>query len=190
MQCASWASDAVSYLEGERLLPEPQVLCRHKTRQEDVDAFPHTAAGASHPISHHLRHCQQQAYGNKPADSRDDRQIVCAVCVLSAGRYIISPEGHGDHAVGARLAVQAADIVGQVVQHAEVVLHHDNVLFVAQQAPYHLRRQETFTTAGVWCPNAAPSCYVLPLGLAKDMASSLLQHSAWQCCICNQAQQR
>lgn len=33
-----------------------------------------------------------------------------------------------DHAVRARLAVQAADEVGQVVQHRQVVLHHDDIL--------------------------------------------------------------
>lgn len=36
-------------------------------------------------------------------------------------------EGHGDDPVGAGDAVQAADEVWQVVQHAQVVLHHDDV---------------------------------------------------------------
>lgn len=36
-------------------------------------------------------------------------------------------EGHGDDAVGAGDSVQTADEVRQVVQHAQVVLHHDDV---------------------------------------------------------------
>mmetsp|Transcript_35444 Transcript_35444/g.88930 ORF Transcript_35444/g.88930 Transcript_35444/m.88930 type:complete len:416 (+) Transcript_35444:840-2087(+) len=45
-----------------------------------------------------------------------------------------------DHAVRTWLAVQAADEVGKVVQHREVVLHDDHKLVGAQQVADHLRR--------------------------------------------------
>ncbi len=48
-------------------------------------------------------------------------------------------EGHGDHSVRARLAVEAADEVREVVEHRQVVLHHNHVLLGAQQRPDHLR---------------------------------------------------
>ena len=53
--------------------------------------------------------------------------------------HLAHGEGHGDHAVGPRLAVQAADEVGQVVQHCQVVLHRHHILAGIQQAPDHLR---------------------------------------------------
>lgn len=36
-------------------------------------------------------------------------------------------EGHGDNSVGAGDSIQTADEVRQVVQHTQVVLHHNNI---------------------------------------------------------------
>lgn len=51
-------------------------------------------------------------------------------------------EGHCHHPVRARLAVQAAYEIRQVVQHRQVVLHHYDVLSLPQQVPYHLRHHQ------------------------------------------------
>lgn len=50
-------------------------------------------------------------------------------------------KGQRDHAVRARLAVQAADEVGQVVEHRQVVLHHNHELVDAQQVADNLRTE-------------------------------------------------
>ena len=50
---------------------------------------------------------------------------------------MISPdrERHSDHAIGSGDSVQAADEVGQVVQHGEVMLHHYDELVGVDQVP-------------------------------------------------------
>mmetsp|Transcript_16970 Transcript_16970/g.36917 ORF Transcript_16970/g.36917 Transcript_16970/m.36917 type:complete len:509 (-) Transcript_16970:689-2215(-) len=48
-------------------------------------------------------------------------------------------EGERHHAVGAGLAVQAADEVGEVIEDAQVVLHDNHVLGGTQQLANHLR---------------------------------------------------
>ncbi len=42
-------------------------------------------------------------------------------------------EGHSHHPVRSRLAVQAADEVRQVIQHCQIVLHHNHVLLLPQK---------------------------------------------------------
>ena len=53
---------------------------------------------------------------------------------------LANPEGHCDDAVRAWFAVQAADVIRQVVQHRQVVLHDDDVLLHVDQRPDHPRR--------------------------------------------------
>lgn len=36
-------------------------------------------------------------------------------------------EGHGNHTVSARNSIEAANIVREIVQHAQIVLHDNNV---------------------------------------------------------------
>ena len=67
--------------ERERLVAETQVLRRHKTGEENVDAF-------------------------------------------------ANGEGHGDDAVRPGLPVQAANEVGQVIEHGQIVLDDDDVRIV------------------------------------------------------------
>ena len=55
-------------------------------------------------------------------------------------RTLSDAERHRDDAVRARHAVQAADEVGQVVEHRQVVLHHDDVLVGGDQAADGARR--------------------------------------------------
>ncbi len=52
---------------------------------------------------------------------------VSRVCVVSSSLTLSDAEGHGDDPVGAGDSVQTADEVRQVVQHTQVVLHHNNV---------------------------------------------------------------
>lgn len=36
-------------------------------------------------------------------------------------------EGHGNHTVSARNSIEAANVVREIVQHAQIVLHDNNV---------------------------------------------------------------
>ena len=52
-------------------------------------------------------------------------------------------EGHSDHSIGSRHAVQAADEVGEVVEHRQIVLHHDDVAVGPEQAADRLGSLQT-----------------------------------------------
>lgn len=68
------------------------------------------------------------------------------------GFTLSDAEGHGDNSVGTGDSVETADEVGQVVQHAQVVLHHDDVpaetsVFIRQQTS---RRRTVPLNEPVW----------------------------------------
>lgn len=86
-----------SHFEHQRRFSEPQVLGGNVPVQEDVDTW------RGHVLRVHER-------------------VHVHVCVT-----LSHAEGHGDDPVGAGDPVQAADEVGQIIQHAQVVFHHDDV---------------------------------------------------------------
>ena len=69
--------------------------------------------------------------------------MICILnnkCVLLASYWsgtFPDAEGHGDHSVRAGHSIQAADKVRQVVQHTQVMLHHNDVP-VGHQKEIHL----------------------------------------------------
>lgn len=95
----------LSHLKDQRGLSKPEVLRGHVAVQEDVDAWNETNVEVV--------------------------DVLCAevTCSKGGGFELTFPdaEGHGDHSVGAGDSVQAADEVRQVVQHTQVVLHHNDI---------------------------------------------------------------
>lgn len=110
----------LGHLEDQRRLTKPEILRGDVTVQEDVDTWRKDAGRSGHalgPLSdsdikdkyHHLfLHTFTEVWCNN-------------VFTLS------DAEGHGNDSIGARDSVQTADEVRQVVQHAQIVLHHDDV---------------------------------------------------------------
>lgn len=71
-------------------------------------------------------------------------------------------EGHRDDSVGAGDSVQTADEVRQVVQHTQVVLHHDDV-----SATQH-RHTQSWYSKKVWWTASAVKQQVTPLPVRGD----------------------
>lgn len=60
--------------------------------------------------------------------SRNDYERLKFLFVISALSLTFSDaEGHGDNSIGAGDSIQTADEVRQVVQHTQVMLHHNDV---------------------------------------------------------------
>ena len=105
----------VGHLERERVVPEAQVLGRHKAAEEDVDALrTHARAGWGQGAAS-SRKVRMVLPASLPTDAallQSARALLLGSALMPSrsaeqGRNLAHGEGHGDHAVRARPAVQA-----------------------------------------------------------------------------------